>query len=263
MWFNFSSRRDVYIRKAVPPKRTERSERFAIRLCANQAGKMVSTEENPFARLGSDVDVHQRIVILGIYNLFLFNEVNEGLDINVGGLFDLTKARANQDKPHPDDTGSIVIACPSKFNGPVEAANRKQYVPRISKNDIIMYAGMENAILEPTTVSLQQEDEQVLEVFETTNPVVTFADEHAKELGALDMEKFDSGYRRIGNESMERIREFFRNTIFDLMRYTRFEDCSVSCDAKCPPGTSVTIVLQVDYLVVEDTSTMPLEEIQL
>ena len=263
MGLNFSSRRDLYLRKCTPPKRTERSERFAVRLCANQAGQLVCTQENPFAHLGSDVDVRQKSVILGIYSLFVFNEAHESLEVSIKGLFDLNKVRPNQDKPHPDDTASITVVCPPKFNGPVEVTNRKQYAPRVSPEEIKMYAGMEKAILEPTTVSLQQEDEQILEVFEATNPIVTFMDEHAKDLGTLDVEKFDTGYRRIGNDSLERIRQFFSNTIFDMMRYTRFEDCSVSCDTKCAPGTSVTVILQVDFLVVEDTGNMQLEEIQL
>lgn len=260
---NFSSRRDLYVHKCVAPNKTQLSKRFAIRLCANQTGQLVCTDPNPLASLGSEVDLHQKAIITGIFALFIHNEAKEELDVQIGGLFDLGAARPNQDKPHPDDTGFVTIVCPGRFNGSLEGPDQKQYIPRLSKDDILAYAGMEKAILESNTISLQKEGEEMVEVFENNNPLVIFLDKNAKSMGIVDAERFESGYTRIGAETLQRVREFFRNTVFDVIRYTHFEDVTVTCDTKCAPGTSVSIILQLDYVVVAEATQMKLEEIQL
>ena len=124
---NFSSRQDYYVNRFSNPKVQEHQKTFKLR------GVVVPGETyllfdggkraiNPFSELISQRDEEHSVIIIGIYVLYIDNETNHELRINVSNLF--VGSNLNKDVPHIDDLGSLLILCPPKFSGPVTGNDR-------------------------------------------------------------------------------------------------------------------------------------------
>ncbi len=122
---NFSSRQDHYVNRFSNPKVVESQKTFSIRgvvipgdtcLVFNDGKKVI----NPFIDLISQKDEEHSVIIIGIYILYISNETNHDIRINVNNLF----VGSNLNKDHTDDIGSLLILCPARFNGPVLGMDR-------------------------------------------------------------------------------------------------------------------------------------------
>ena len=266
MGISFSSRKDIYLHRFSNPSIKECVCQTMVRMVYNDGNALELCGDNPFANIVSMVDENQKIVIQGVYLLFVNNEFKKDLEISISHLFDLP-AHKNEDIHHPDDTASVKIICPQSFNGSIDGNDRVIYKPKLRDELIRKYAGLEQAILEPQSIQMPGPTEnEVKEVFEETSAIMGFIFDNTAHLkpSSSDVKKLGECYYEIDGEFLERVRTFFKNTIFDDIRYTRFEDCRIDCKAKGTPGMSVSVIVQLNYLLIlSGDSKMKQDEIKL
>lgn len=273
MGLNFSTARKEYvIRQYTNPRVKQCENTFMVRMHYSGGDSLVMDNSNPFQGLVSTGDENQRIIIEGMYLLFVNNEFDLDLEVNVSNLFELPREHRNVDVSHPDDTAKISIVCPRRMNGKVSEMDAYLYRPKLSLETLERYAGLEPAILEPQSIEIPNETqeegggeggaEQVVpeEMFEEGNPIVAFIMTHQEALKPLSndfekTEKENTNYYKISGPFLQRVRTFFQDTIFNDMRYTRFEGCKFEC--MLPEGARIknasanlSFILQIKYLLV-------------
>lgn len=245
---NFSSRHDVYINRFNNPKIQEMQKTISVRGVVVPGERRLIFEngkdsDNPFKGLVSPIDEGHSAVITGIYLLFVRNEMNEDLIVNVNGLFNGKKR--NQDVSHVDDTGNMRILCPAKYNNPVTGIDGILYKPRLKHEILQAYVGMEDTIV--------AESNQI--IYEITHPIVHFILHHM-ENPPIDKRE---GYFHFEKEYIDRVKLFFKNTIYDDIHKTRFEDTKVTCELpvelseqfkKSIFQQSLTFIIQINYLMI-------------
>ena len=258
---SYSTRRDLYLHQFVNPRVQEHSTQIMIRgTIVPGENRLVFPNQklhcNPFSHLVSDRDPAQQAVILGMYVLFINNEIESNVELIISDLF--TRVAENQDVNHPDDSGQLRILCPAGYNRSVEGNDRILYKPRLSDKALRAYAGLDEAILKDSGVQLGGDASQ-LHLLPITHPLIHFIITHQEELEPVhgDMTKHESsGHFEIRPEFMARVRQYYSDNIHKDMRPTRFDDTTVYCavgsreekEGKCLPN--VTVILQVDYLMV-------------
>lgn len=264
MGSNFSSRKDVYVHQFVNPRIQDRSEQIMIRMMAVPGETYMvfadgKTHCNPFEKFVSRVDDGQEAIITGIYGLFINNESNHSVTMDITGLFE-SKSQ-NEDVHHIDDDGKMKILCPAGINKALEGNDRILYKPRLMDETIRMYAGLEMAILKDFSVSLETDDSAPV-MLEYSHPLVHFIVMNMDILQPVpgDVIKHDTtGYLQVTRAFLIRAREFFADKIVRDLHPTRFEETQCSCLApkelleeakqrKIYPN--VTIVLQMNYLLI-------------
>lgn len=258
MGSSFSSRRDVYVHQFVNPRVEERQDQIMLRMStvSGETNLVFSNgrmEMNPFEIFVSEKDDAQRALITGIHVLFINNESDEPVTIQIKHLF---AAGENDDVKHIDDSGEIDILCPAKYNQPVRGNDRILYKPRLKEDILKCYAGLENAILKEYAVPVDQKEEK-LDLLELSHPLVHFImtnqDTLQPEHG--DIVKHEpSGFFELKPDFVTKVRQFFSNHILKDMHSTRFEETLVTAHRqtayKGQDQPNVVIILQMDYLLV-------------
>ena len=258
---NFSTRQDHYVNRFSTPKVIESQNTFSIRgvvipgethLTFSNGKRVI----NPFVDIISQKDEEHSVIIIGIYILYISNETNHDVRINVSSLF--VGSQLNKDIPHTDDIGSLIILCPARFNGPVLGMDRILYRPRLCDSVLCAYAGMEDAIM------TQPIGEEPL-ILDITHPLAYFIAQSEKELEPTHWDfhknpKSDTYY--IGAEFAKRAQVFFKSKIYDDVHKTRFIDTRVECQLPKPLleetraikndalAPNVTCIIQVTYLSI-------------
>ncbi len=267
---NFSSRQDVYVNRFSNPKVQEHQKTFKLR------GVIVPGETyllfdggkrfiNPFSSIISQKDEEHSVIIIGIYVLYIDNETNHELRINVSNLF--VGSRLNKDIPHTDDTGSLLIICPAGYSGPVTGTDRILYKPRLSDSVLQAYAGMEEVIIDtvagPVVPAIDAPSAPLL--LDNTHPLVYFIIQNMNHLKPSygdfhENQKSKTFY--VNPEFAQRAQLFFKSSIYEDLHKTRFNDTKVECqlpknlyddycgrknDAFVP---NVTCIIQVNYLSI-------------
>lgn len=244
---NFSSRQDVYINRFSNPKVQEIQKTISVRGVVVPGERHLIFENgknfyNPFKGLISSVDEEHSAVITGIYQLFVRNELNHDLIVNVTGLFNGKKR--NQDVNHVDDTGNLRILCPAKYNSTVNGIDGILYKPRLRHEILQAYVGMEDAIIESNQI-----------VYENTHPIVHFILHHMENPPMVQRE----GFFHFEKEYIDRVKLFFKNTIYDDIHKTRFDDAKIMCELpfdlseqfkKTLFQESLTFIIQINYLMI-------------
>lgn len=254
---NFSSRQDVYINRFNNPKVQEMQKTISVRGVVGERHLIFENcknFDNPFKGLVSTVDEGHSAVITGIYLLFVRNEIDKDLIVTVNGLFNGKKR--NQDVSHVDDTGNLRILCPAKYNNTVTGIDGILYKPRLKHEILQAYVGMEDAIVAETN--------QV--IYENTHPIVHFILNH------MDNPPIDhrEGFFHFEKEYIDRVKLFFKNTIYDDIHKTRFEDVKIMCEVenseqlkKSIFQQSLTFIIQINYLMImPGESKMKIQELK-
>lgn len=259
---NFSVRRDLYVHHFVNPRIQEKQEQVMVRLMAVPGeNRLVCNKSNPFGHVISNKDEGQQAVITGIYVLFIANETKHDVVVRLSGLFETTK-QENQDVQHIDDSGALKILCPANYNKAVEGNDRILYKPRLKDDVIRTYAGLEGAMLQDQSITLNNADEESI-VLEMAHPMVHFI------ITNQELLKPESGdlvnrerFFEIKPEFFQKARQFYNDTIHASMHTTRFEETRLSCapprdvlddiqNKKDPSSLpNVTLVLQLNYLMI-------------
>jgi hypothetical protein len=200
----------------------------------------------------SDTDKHQKAIVTGIHLLFVYNNGNEAVEMQFSNLFDAPSSAADG---HPDDTSRITVICPPNTNGQVAPIDATLYVPRLRDDYAHMYGGLEDVVMQPRT--LGDTDVEILQSDE--DPLYRFCLLCSTPLKAApsDMSKDEkSGNYHIKKSYLERVRAFFKNTIMDDIRYTRFENVKLRAIAE---PSDASFILQMSGYIISHTKQPRLE----
>jgi hypothetical protein len=237
---NFSTRQDLYINKFNNPKIKDIEKTFCIRgTLVDNEKQLIFDSVNPFKQLISQKDASHEIVVTGMYLIYLKNETKQEFKINIDNVF--VGNNMNQDVKHEDDTGCIKILCPASYDGPVNEIDGLLYKPRLRDEMIRKYAGMEIP-----------NDEQL--VFEINHPLVHFILHHTER---PQYTKLEDNFFKFEKEYLEKMKNFFKATVFEQIHRTRFEDTKINCDVipvisneKKVIYPCVTFIIQLNGLLI-------------
>lgn len=207
----------------------------------------------PFAGIVSETDKHQKAVVTGIYLLFVYNNAHDAVEVRFSGLFD----GGTIEGVHPDDANQITIICPPDTNGQVAPIDATLYMPRLREDYIRMYGGLEDVMMQPRTLG----DTDVEIVKSDEDPLYRFCLVCATPLKAASNDIFKddkSGHFHIKKAYLERVRTFFKNTVMDDIRYTRFETVKVECNV---PSSEASFIVQINGYLISPTKQPRLEVI--
>ena len=201
-----------------------------------------------FANMLKGIRDDEKVVLLGVYLLMVNNEADMPIEVEIRNLFKpCPETKDEEERKHPDFTGTVYINCASKYSSLVEGNDRVLYRPQaLNEPTIKKYAGLEPSILNPRTVELpkeqndqdeQQDDQPPIEVFRADDPLVeyTLRLKHKRTLepqpgDIVKLESEDSTYYKVEQEFLGTVRQFFKDTIGDYILYTRFEDTHFCVD---------------------------------
>jgi hypothetical protein len=240
---NFSTRQELYINKFNNPKIQDMEKLISIRGTVVPGEKFLIFEDgknfcNPLKSLVSDKDISHAVVITSVYCSFLRNETKHDLILNLNNVFHGNNM--NQDVKHEDDTGCLKIFCPASYDGPVNGVDSLVYKPRIQDHILRAYAGMQ----------LPEDDEQL--VFEKSHPLVHFILHHTKSPQYTELD----GYLKFEKEYLDKMKLYFKTTVYDQIHVTRFESTKIQCELpqvddkpkKIQP--SLTLIIQFNYFLI-------------
>lgn len=264
MGLNFSGSRHMYLHQFKNEKVVRREYQTLIRLQYKTGQDHLEPigGPNPFSELHRGLQENEQAVITGMFLRHVSNETKRDFEVTIGNLFDVNGPE-NQDANHPDYTGKVHIPCKQLQNAPVPLHDSVLYRPKLSDDTIEKYAGTEEAILNTYTIPLTKDTsddaEQVEQVFPQSCPLIMFimdnSDVLPQERGDLTRVSENPPLYRISDNFLNRVRTLFRNTIFNDIRYTSFEDCRISCPVgdgtleTLKEGASVCFNVQMVYYV--------------
>jgi hypothetical protein len=265
---NFSSRQDFYVHSMDNTHTQELQDQVMIRLIPDGT-LFVPVLANPFRRLVSEKDDSQKICILGLSLVYICNESKYDVNIQLQNIFDVA-IKKNEDTAHTDDTGCLKILCPANFNGPVLGNDRILYKPRLTLDVIRNYAGLN--ILDINIKPMQEGGQNEMTLLELAHPIVYFIlnnEDKLQEFGnsVNQIQRTnDPNFVKIETVYLNRVKEFFKNTIYDDLRMTRFDDVKIASVIPkglfdelqnrkiSPPLMSVTVIIQINYLQISSGS---------
>ena len=260
---NFSSRQDFYVHTMDNTHTQELQDQIMIRLVPSDGSIFVPVLPNPFRRLVSEKDDSQKICILGLSLVYICNESKYDVNIQIQNVFDVA-IKKNEDMAHMDDTGCLKILCPANFNGPVLGNDRILYKPRLNLDIIRNYAGLN--ILDINIKPMQQENQNDMTLLELAHPIVYFIlnnEEKLQEFGSGNQVQrtADPNFVKVETTYLNRVKEFFKNTIYDDLRMTRFDDVKIGSvipkglfdelqNRKHATQMSIVVIVQINYLQI-------------
>lgn len=237
---NFSTRRDYWIHKYSNPRVEKFQTQLLIRLEAGPDGAIKCVDSNPFQeRIINPNDDHQRVIICALSHSYVRNELSIDAEVRIEQLF-TPKAPGN----HVDHTGCVRVICPSRFQGSVAPHHQILYRPKLYDEYIELYSGLEDAVV--ATVR----NEGGVCVLEDNHPLLYFIRENLERLEITPLRRLENGFCEIPAEALDRAQQFFRNTIYEHILPTRFEDTKIVCDNKTAEAGSICIMFDVEYLVI-------------
>lgn len=235
------------------------SKTVCVKFCVNQNGNLVPTEstKHPFKHIVSQVNNDQQAIVTGLYIKFMQNDfADENTKIEITNLFD------SENDNDEDDTRPIYVTCPAKYHGIFSVSDELIYQPALKREEILMYATQEKALFEPSVVELLMDNEEPGEsiLFEETHPLISCLVMKHISLSELSKIEHDGKtYYGLKNETIEKLKESYNNTIFDNIHYTRFENCKIACNLKVKQELDqpiekqkgIVIVLQINYVLTD------------
>jgi hypothetical protein len=208
----------------------------------------------PFENIVSHIDNDQQAIVTGLYVKFIQNDfVDENVMIKIINLFVV-----NNDNDE-DDNKPIKIPCPPKYHDLFTGSDELIYKPNLTQQKILMYAGQEKFLFEPTIIELlMDESEPMGSLYQDTHPLISCLVEKGMKLSEFSKTEQDGKvYYGVGNETIEKIKEYYHDTIFKNIHYTRFEDCKFECTLKVQPEDDIpiekrkgiAILMQINYIL--------------
>lgn len=284
MGISYSGKKSYYLHEYVNPrvehKSTELSLRYNIRgdTLVPEKALLLNNDTLFKSKLfpKSLLNPNEKCLILGITQLYLQNDSEYDITFYIENLFPINDKDENRENDnnnnHPDNSGSIKIFVPKKCRGVIEKDDQLLYEPQKIKNpNILRYVGMEDAILKPRTVVLNEKDEEkkTEEIFKESDPVVDFMIQHLDEIdeiSAADIKEITPNEiggattYKISPNALEKVREFFKDAIFDIFKYTDLKETKVSWDKlkrkkeEEEEDQIIFIILRLEYLVISQNS---------
>lgn len=247
-----------------------------VRFFLNKKGDLVPSPDtaNPFGHIVSQVDKREHAVVKELKIKFLHNDFKD-LDtmVYVDGMYANEIKDQNEDENNNNDEDCyaqdkrICIPCPPSFNDYIRESDEVIDKAEIDPDDLKSYAGMEEYLTKPTLAEINVETddegaEGLVAMFEPGHQFL-YLREHMLNTGKLQISaKHDikkrmykgQEYYEASQALIDAIRTYANVQYFDKLHYTRFEQCLFSTNVRdqhdIQSGRGLTIVLQIDYLVV-------------
>lgn len=136
-------------------------------------------------------------------------------------------------KNHPDSTGLVRFILNPGHGGSVAKDDQKLYEPNFLNLgfNLLPFAGLEHSILNPHSWQVDQQtnaaqEEPLYEVFSLTDPLIVFIDENRQHLSKWIKQSDifiakDRMHYMVQRDALKRIRQFFKDTVFPLLHYTK------------------------------------------
>jgi hypothetical protein len=185
-----------------------------------------------------------RCVILGVKTIWEHNPFDIGLKMTVD-LFSVSdqslqqkeKKEESEIPKHPDFHGKSSLVIPSKMCEDVPPNHAVVYQPLVNEKRIVRYAGMEDALLRPSSYCLPRNMEQKDKdtdgeffVVGTVIPDFILHYRHHKALGIQERgdyyvtEMAGKSVMWVRNQVLDKIRDLFQDGVLGKIRYTKLED---------------------------------------
>jgi hypothetical protein len=204
-----------------------------------------------------DLKTNQRAFIIKVQVLYTHNETDDPIVADIGPMFHVDHMPENPEECHPDKTGVTRFMIPGKrWTGVVHPDARVLYEPNLVNVgiNILQYAGIENAILEArsTVISPTGVVSGGYRAFTTTDPLLMFYlthKQHFEELHANDIRQQTQTVYVVRQELVQRIQDFFRDTVYPHLLYTTARALPLKCNFEHMPET-VMVMISTDYMVI-------------
>lgn len=234
---NFSARKDYRVHTFSNPRVERHCAQLLVRVCNGK-----SVEVNPFQqRLINPHDDHARVIVCNLSHSYMHNESNVEAVITIHNLF-APKAQ-NQDVPHVDHSGIVTVICPANFRNPVAYHNQLLYRAKLRDVYLDLYSGLEDVMI--ATVR----NEGGICLLEPNHPLLHFILENLEilEISEREITRRDNGFHELHCTVVEKAQQFFRNTIYEHILPTRFEDTLITCDNE---DANICVLFEIEYLLI-------------
>jgi len=206
-------------------------------------------------RLTKQLKGGQRAIITSVSATYNSNDVDHEHVFHIRNMFQPHTPPPHEeeeeegDGTHPDKTGHTTFIVPPLMRGPVPLEDRVVYEPNLTNAgiNVLQYAGMEDAILNPRSGILPRTVDEILgdtktyEVFQAGDAAAVFVIQHRLELDCLDSDVVEQTgpdgeiIYMISKTMLDRVRSLFRTAVFPLLLYTQFDQAELVWD---PPTQS-------------------------
>jgi len=252
------------------------SDTKLVRFFLNKKGELVPSPDTarPFAHIVSEVDKREHAVIKELKFKFLHNDFTQ-LDamVYIDGLYGNELAPDGGDENNNNDEDCfaqdkrVCIPCPPCFNDYIRVSDEVIDKSELDPDELKSYAGMEEYLTKPTLteVNVETDDEGhegLVAMFEPGHQIL-YLRQHMVDTGDLQISaKHDikkrsykgKDYYQFGRPLIDAIQMYANRKYFDKLHYTRFEQCVFSTNIRdehdIQSGRGLTIILQIDYLIV-------------
>lgn len=177
-----------------------------------------------------------KALIMSIEVVFALNHYPQDIVVNISDLFPPTKNR--EEHIHPDYTGRCFFTIPAGHNGAIHRPISMVYQPNMVNLgvNICTYAGIEDHIAgaRSTVASSTTLNTDSYQVFRATDPIVIFLVSHSHNMtdfvpaDMILIKEGDETFYMLSKSIIANVQRFFRNTIYPLFHYTKFENTKVT-----------------------------------
>ena len=156
--------------------------------------------------------------------------------------------------PNDEDVvqNKIKIVCPANIKRMLSQSDATVYKPAIKVNDIRYFAGQEELFFKPDVVDVDEGSEFL---YVPDRPIVVWLKSTGKGK-IVDMKKdiLDGvTYYKVVSDKIENLQLNMSAEIFKKIRYTRFENCKITTDAKGldkDSGKGIILLMQINYVLI-------------
>lgn len=197
--------------------------------------QLVCDDFHPNGRLFRSMSLKggERAIILSIRLVYCSNNTGRDVHLQICNLFDADAAAAAASlEVHPEKTGTARVVLPARHRGEMPKRRQLVYEPNLVNLgiNVLHYAGLEDSIECARSSAVYpgdlQKSRREFELFKMSDPLLVFALQHRNhfpDISAQDIVQFKDGYYKMKQSAADRVRFFFKKTVFPLFHYTRPE----------------------------------------
>lgn len=105
--------------------------------------------------MAARLKTNEKAIIMGVFLLFVQNEVQIPLELKIRDLFSVHTTILNK-KNHPDNTGKLTIMMDAQQRGLQPPDKQMLYISTAEHDGALSYAGLENRILMPRSIPIPE-----------------------------------------------------------------------------------------------------------
>lgn len=208
--------------------------------------------------MASELKTNEKAIIMGVFLLFVQNELQIPLLLTIRNLFSVDEHILNK-KNHPDNTGKLTIMMEGQQRGLQPSDKQMLYLSTAENDGALSYAGLEDRLLQPHSIPIptppapsnnpfdgkqeeehnqdeeKEKEEDAYELFTDEDEMIKFilqnkqlfspssSDMYKVEFDEKDPTK-DITHYHVSKAFLEKVRSYFRDAIFPCLHYTNFVD---------------------------------------